>query len=140
MSSRTPSARPAVLQRPMPPRWRRGAQISSIFMGISEVSAPAIRPIQWLGPALVLVAYAATAFVVPTMANVAVTDDWVYYRTVETLVVQHELHIHAMSSAALVFQAAWGGLFAWVFGLNFGVLRISTLVIVGISGLAVYGL
>ena len=37
-----------------------------------------------------LAAYAATALVVPTMANVGVTDDRVYYRTVETLLVQVE--------------------------------------------------
>jgi len=88
----------------------------------------------------VLLAYAASALVIPTLANVAVTDDWVYYRTVETLLVEHRLHIHDMSSAALVFQVLWGAVFAAPFGLTFGVLRISTLVMVGLGGLALYAL
>ena len=90
--------------------------------------------------AAVLLAYAVSALVIPTLANVAVTDDWVYYRSVETLLLEHRLQVHDMSSAALVFQLLWGAAFAAVFGLSFGVLRVSTLVLVGLSGLAFYRL
>ena len=89
---------------------------------------------------VVLGGYIGAAFVIPTLANVAITDDWVYYRSVESLLVQHQLRIHDLSSAALVFQIAWGGLFAALLGLSFGALRISTIAIVGASGLAWYGL
>lgn len=91
------------------------------------------------GLPVVMAAYVAAAGVIPTLANVAVTDDWVYYRSVETLLVEHQLHVHDMSSAALVFQAVWGALFGAVFGLSFGTLRVSTVVMVGLSGLALYG-
>jgi Dolichyl-phosphate-mannose-protein mannosyltransferase len=101
---------------------------------------PAWPRADWLGPTFVLVAYAGSALVIPTLANLAITDDWVYYRSVETLLVQHRLEVPEMSSAALVFQTLWGALFASVFGLSFGALRVSTLVMVGLGGLAVYGL
>ncbi|MBV9356711.1 MAG: glycosyltransferase family 39 protein, partial [Chloroflexi bacterium] len=88
----------------------------------------------------VLTAYVGAAFLIPTLANVAITDDWVYYRSVESLLVQHQLRIHELASAALVFQIVWGGVFATLLGLSFGALRISTLVMVGASGLAWYAL
>ncbi len=92
------------------------------------------------GVGAVLACYVASAFLIPTLADVSVTDDWVYYRTVETLLTEHRLHVHDMSSAALVFQTIWGAAFAALFGLSFGVLRLSTLVLVGVSGLAFYAL
>jgi hypothetical protein len=91
-------------------------------------------------PSVVLLAYAGSALVVPTLANVAVTDDWVYFRSVETLLVEHRLSVHQMSSAALVFQTVWGAAFAALFGLSFGALRVSTLTMVGLGGLGFYGL
>jgi hypothetical protein len=88
----------------------------------------------------VLGGYVASVFVVPTLANVSITDDWVYYRSVEMLLTEHRLRVHDMSAAALVFQMFWGAAFAALFGLNFGVLRISTLVLAAVSGLALYAL
>ncbi|MGI9148391.1 MAG: hypothetical protein ACR2IK_17890 [Chloroflexota bacterium] len=90
--------------------------------------------------ALPLAAYAVAALIIPTLANVAVTDDWVYYRGVETLLLQHQLRVHEMSSAATVFQTLWGAAFASLFGLSFGVLRVSTVVMVAVGGLAFYAL
>ena len=91
-------------------------------------------------PSAVLAAYAASALIVPTLAQVAVTDDWVYYRSVEALVSEHRLWVHDMSSAALVFQTVWGAAFAALLGLSFGTLRVSSLVVVGLGGLGFYGL
>ncbi|MEA2584257.1 MAG: hypothetical protein QOF33_2342 [Thermomicrobiales bacterium] len=88
----------------------------------------------------VLALYAASAIVVPTMTPVAISDDWVYTRSVEILVRQHELRVLDLSVVTLVFQVAWGGLFATVFGMSFGALRISTVVLTAIGGLAFYGL
>lgn len=89
---------------------------------------------------LVLACYIASAWAIPTLANVAVTDDWVYYRTVEQLLADHVLRVHEMASAALVFQTVWGAGFAALLGLSFGVLRVSTVVMVGLSGIAFYSL
>jgi 4-amino-4-deoxy-L-arabinose transferase-like glycosyltransferase len=88
----------------------------------------------------VSILFAATAFVVPTMAPVAVGDDWVYARSVEILLHDHQVKILDLSVTTLVFQVFWGALFAKLFGLSFGVLRLSTVAIVGLSGIACYGL
>lgn len=88
----------------------------------------------------VLALYAGSAFVVPTMAPVAVGDDWVYARSVEILVREHRLEILDLSVATLVFQVAWGALFTGLFGMTFGALRLSTVALTFLSGGALYGL
>ena len=90
--------------------------------------------------AVVLVLYAAAAAVVPTMTPVAVSDDWVYTRSVEILVRQGELRIIDLSVVTLLFQIVWGSLFATLFGMSFGALRISTVVLTALGGAAFYGL
>jgi hypothetical protein len=87
-----------------------------------------------------LAAYLLTAFVVPTMAPVPISDDWVYARSVEILVQQHHLHILDNSTAIVIFQVVWGALFATLLGMSFGVLRLATVALVFLSGIAVYGL
>jgi 4-amino-4-deoxy-L-arabinose transferase-like glycosyltransferase len=90
--------------------------------------------------ALVLAVFAATAFVVPTMTQAPVSDDWVYARSVEILLRDHHLRILDLTVVTLVFQVFWGGAFAWLLGIGFGALRVSTLVLVAGGGLALYGL
>jgi hypothetical protein len=80
------------------------------------------------------------AIVLPTMTPVALWDDWMYARSVEDLVLRGQLHIHELSAANLLFQVLWSWPFAKLFGLTFGVLRLSTVVLVGLSGWALYGL
>jgi len=92
------------------------------------------------GAILVLALYAAAAFVVPTLTPAAVSDDWVYVRAVEILVRQGELKIIDLSVVTLLSQLAWGALFALPFGPSFGTLRIATLVLVALGGVALYGL
>jgi hypothetical protein len=89
---------------------------------------------------LILAAFALTPLLVPLMAPVAVGDDWVYVRSVEILLREGRLHILELSVVTLLFQVAWGSLFASIFGLSFGVLRLSTLVMALLGGLACYGL
>jgi Dolichyl-phosphate-mannose-protein mannosyltransferase len=89
---------------------------------------------------LVLGLYAASAFVVPTLAPVAVSDDFLYARSVDVLLSDGELLILPASAATLVFQVVWGGLFAGIFGHSFGVLRVGTVVFTLASTIAVYGL
>jgi len=92
------------------------------------------------GAYLILALYAAAAFVVPTLTPAAVSDDWVYVRSVEILVRQGELKIIDLSVVTLLSQLAWGALFALPFGPSFGTLRIATLVLVALGGIALYGL
>jgi dolichyl-phosphate-mannose-protein mannosyltransferase len=88
----------------------------------------------------VLGLYGASAFVVPTLAPAAVSDDFLYARSVEMLVADHRLVILPITAVTLVFQVAWGALFAALFGETFGVLRVATVVFTAASALAVYGL
>ena len=114
---------------------------------------PAPRRVGGLGPSrllrfgrvhaavlAVLGLYGATAFVVPTLAPVAISDDFLYARSVEMLVSDHRLVILPATAVTLVFQVAWGAVFAVLFGETFGVLRAATVVFTAASALAVYGL
>ena len=89
---------------------------------------------------VVLVCFALTPLLVPVLVPAAVGDDWVYVRSVEMLLREGRLHILDLSVVTLVFQIAWGSLFAALFGLTFGVLRLSTFVMTMVGGLACYGL
>ncbi|MDQ3680289.1 MAG: glycosyltransferase family 39 protein [Actinomycetota bacterium] len=88
----------------------------------------------------VLVLFAGTALIVPTLAPVWVADDWLYARSVRILLHDHELRIMNLAVATGVFQVVWGALFAAPFGLTPGVLRVSTLVLSALGGLGAYGL
>ena len=82
--------------------------------------------------------YAGSALIVPTMADAAVSDDWMYAWHVEGLLRLHEVRLHELSTSNAVFQTVWGALFGAVFGMSFGALRLSTVVLVAVSAVAVY--
>jgi hypothetical protein len=88
----------------------------------------------------VVLLYVAAIFVIPTLAPVSISDDWTYALSVENLVNQGRFHILPVSAATMVFQLFWGGAFAFLFGMTFGVLRLSTIVITLLGGLAVFGM
>jgi hypothetical protein len=88
----------------------------------------------------VLVAFAAAAFLVPTLAPVATTDDWGYSRSVEILYHEGKLTVFPVVAASAVFQIVWGWLFALLFGMSLGVMRVATVVMVGCGGVALYAL
>ncbi len=88
----------------------------------------------------VLACYALAMFIIPTMAPVGVSDDWTYEKSVEYLVRDGKFHILPVAAATELFQLFWGSLFAFVFGMNFGALRLSTIAIVFLSGIAMYGI
>jgi hypothetical protein len=89
---------------------------------------------------LVLAAFGATAFVVPTLAPVATTDDWGYSRSVEILVEDGRLTVFPVVAATAVFQIGWGAAFALVLGTTLGVMRIATLAMVALGAVALYAL
>jgi 4-amino-4-deoxy-L-arabinose transferase-like glycosyltransferase len=84
--------------------------------------------------------YVIAAFIIPTGAEVGISDDWTYVLSVRHLVNEGKFEILPVSAATMVFQLFWGGLFAFLFGMSFGVLRVSTIVITGLGGLAVFGI
>lgn len=87
-----------------------------------------------------LVAFAIAAVIVPTMTNVATTDDWGYTRSVEILYYDSELVMFPVVAATAIGQVLWGGLFALVFGMELGVMRLSTVVMVGLGATALYAI
>jgi 4-amino-4-deoxy-L-arabinose transferase-like glycosyltransferase len=107
-------------------------------MPLGAILGPAVRTHRAL--LAVLAGFALAAVALPTMTPVALWDDWMYARSVEDLVLRGQLRIHQLSAANLLFQILWSWPFAKLFGMTFGVLRLSTVVLVGLSGWALYGL
>jgi hypothetical protein len=89
--------------------------------------------------AAVLTLFAAAAFIVPTMTPIATTDDWGYSRSTEILYHSGELKVFPVVAATAIFHVVWAWLFALVFGMSLGIVRVSTVVIVALGGLALYG-
>ena len=104
------------------------------------LGATVTRSLPPLPLSLVLGAYVLAAFVVPTFAPVSISDDWTYTRSVEILHRTGELEVLPVAAAAVVFQTVWAWLFTLVFGLSFGAIRLATVVLTFLSGLACYGL
>ena len=114
---------------------RRAPVVTS--RAIRSLLASARRHLWIIG---VMACFALTPLLVPILVPAAVGDDWVYARSVEILLREGRLHILDLSVVTLVFQIAWGSLFATLFGLSFGVLRLSTFVMTMLGGVACYGL
>jgi 4-amino-4-deoxy-L-arabinose transferase-like glycosyltransferase len=93
---------------------------------------------RWL--LLVVGAYAVSAFVVPTLAPVAVSDDPLHARSVEILMRQGRLEVLPLVVTSLVGQVLWAAPFTWLFGDSLGVMRSATVVAVGLSAFPMYGL
>jgi hypothetical protein len=89
---------------------------------------------------LVLLAFAGSAVIVPTLAPVATTDDWAYARSAQILLEERRLTVFPVVAATAVFQIVWGALFGLLFGPTLGVFRLSTVVIAALGALALYGL
>lgn len=122
---------------------RGNGAVATTAPAVSAESEPlsivALLRLHWV-ITLVLAGYVVATFIVPTMTAVPVSDDWVYARSVEILVRDGDLRILDLSVVTLIFQVVWGALFALVFGMDFGSLRLSTVVLMLLSGWAVYGL
>lgn len=89
---------------------------------------------------VVLALFAIAALIVPTMTPVATTDDWGYTRSVEILLDEGTLKVFPVVAATAVGQILWGALFGAVFGMSLGIMRISTLVMVALGGVALYAI
>ncbi len=69
-----------------------------------------------------------------------VTDDWAFIESVRAMVDRGELRFSDWGAMNLVSQILWGSLFGTLFGVNYTVLRISTLIALLLAGLAFYAL
>lgn len=87
----------------------------------------------------VALAFVVSTLVIPTLAPVSISDDWIYSMSVRSLVEQGTFRILPDSAANAVFQILWASAFCKVFGFSLGVLRVSTVVLVALSGWAFYG-
>ena len=89
---------------------------------------------------LIMACFAAAAVIVPTLTPVATTDDWGYARSVEILYDEGRLTVFPVVAATAVFQVLWGTSFALIFGMTLGVLRLSSVVMMALGGVALYGI
>ena len=87
-----------------------------------------------------LALFAAAAFIVPTTTDIATTDDWGYTRSVEILLDEGTLTVFPVVAATAVGQILWGALFGSVFGMSLGMMRVSTVVMVALGGIALYAI
>jgi hypothetical protein len=107
--------------------------------GLRSRSIPHLLLQHW--PILaVAAAFAGTAFVIPTLSPTAVSDDFLYVRSVEILLDDGELRMLPAAAVTGVFQIVWGALFAGVFGDSLGVLRAATVTFALLGGVAMYAL
>jgi hypothetical protein len=119
------------------------------------IGGQAARPVWWRPAALwavaggwrahwpvaaVLAALAIAAVIVPTLTPVATTDDWGYSRSAQILVTEGRLVVFPVVAATAVFQIVWGALFGWLLEPTLGVFRLSTVVMVGLGAVGLYGL
>jgi hypothetical protein len=110
----------------LPPRTRR-----QTATGLAADAVP-------VGAVLAL--FAIAALIVPTMTQVATTDDWGYTRSVEILLDEGVLKVFPVVAATAVGQILWGALFGAVFGMSLGMMRVSTLVMVALGAVALYAI
>lgn len=82
--------------------------------------------------------YALALLIIPVMTPVALGDDWVYARSVEILINEGRVRILDLSVVTLVWQVLWGGLFASILGPTFGAMRLSSVALSALGGLACY--
>ncbi len=89
----------------------------------------------------VLLAYLATVvFVVPPTGEYPTYDDGVFAATARDFATTGVMHVSDLPSMTLVTHAAWGAAFIRVLGDSWWTLRVSSMVMVWIGGVALYSL
>jgi 4-amino-4-deoxy-L-arabinose transferase-like glycosyltransferase len=89
-------------------------------------------------PSILALALAALLITVPPIGQFPIDDDWLYARTVQSLLAHGRLELPAWAANSLVLQVYWGALFAYLLGFSHDVLRASTLVLAAGGVLACY--
>lgn len=83
--------------------------------------------------------WVAALVLVDPRADVPILDDWCYAISVEELLKGLPFRVSAWSSTFPAVQILWGTLFAWIGGLSFTALRLSTLALWLAGTLGAYG-
>lgn len=115
------------------------AAVSPASPGTESRSIPRLLLPHWPIVA-VIAAFVGVAFVIPTLSPTAISDDFLYARSVEILLDDGELRMLPAAAVTGVFQIVWGALFAGVFGDSLGVLRAATVTFALLGGVAMYAL
>jgi hypothetical protein len=100
----------------------------------ARVSAHLKNESVWLP---LIAVFSLSVLIVSPHGEFPLNDDWIHARVVQNLLEQGRYGHHPYVTATLVAQAYWGGIFASLFGFNFTVLRVSTLVLGVVGGWAV---
>src|SRR4051812_25067237 len=79
---------------------------------------------RWL--LVVVGAFGFSAFLVPTLAPVSISDDPLYARSVEILMRDGRLEVLPLVVTSMIGQVLWTAPFAWLFGDSLGVMRVAT--------------
>jgi 4-amino-4-deoxy-L-arabinose transferase-like glycosyltransferase len=87
---------------------------------------------------VVLTFFALACLLVSPLQNVGVIDDWTYAWSVEHFLKTGHLAVLDWSAHYPIFQTLWGSLFALPFGISFGVLRVSTIILAVVGCMAFY--
>ncbi len=74
-----------------------------------------------------------STLLVSPVGEFALNDDWIFAKVVETLLDTGTYRGHPYLNATFIVQAYWGALFCKVLGFSFTSLRISTLVLGGVT-------
>lgn len=124
---------------PAVPAWSSGAGVRSsegcgVEAGRGWPAARAFWP-----PAVLTAAVVLAILVLPTGAEIARQDDWAYQQVVQRWLDRGQFQYLGWSDPSLVAQAAWGALFALIFGPGMAPLRASTIVLAWLGVLALYG-
>ncbi len=90
--------------------------------------------------ALICALWALAILLVDPRGNFPVTDDWAFIDSVRAMVERGDLEFSDWGAMNLVSQLLWGSLFGLLFGVNYEVLRASTLIALLVAGLATYAL
>jgi hypothetical protein len=96
--------------------------------------------VRWWEWATVAVLWLLAVIVVNPIADIPLNDDWVYATSVHRLLDESDFRPIAWVQALHVSHAIWGAAFAWFGGLDYTVLRMSTLALWLAGLLACFGL
>lgn len=91
-----------------------------------------------LGLALIITAYLCASLLLVHAKESPIVDEPIFASSALEFARSGQIQISNLSAPNAVFDTVWGGLFAIVFGETYEALRISTIVLVTISGLFVY--
>lgn len=89
-------------------------------------------------PTIFLLFYFSAAVIHPFL-DLPFHDDWTYAWSVEHLLKTGELRVLDWSAHYPLVQIWWGSLFCLPYGFSFSALRVSTVVLASLAGLALYG-